>query len=174
MAKSVNGEAAVEQMTNEEARETILRYEDDILGALMKAADFREDPDEIVTIDVARKGQLLFSFHIHPLSEDEIVKCRKDNTSRKRNKATGVMVADSVNTPRFRSQVIYEATCEDDRARIWDNKKAWEKMGVVSGIDLIDAVLKGGEKQAIYGKVEEISGYSEDDEESTAQVNAKN
>ena len=45
---------------------------------------------------------------------------------------------------------------EEDRAKIWDNKQAWNKLNVFTGLDLIDAVLKAGEKDAIYDKIEEI------------------
>ena len=162
-------------LTAEEQRQVILDSEDDILAALLKAADFREDPDELTEIEVARSGQTLFKFRIHPLSEEEILKCRKDNTSYKKNRATGVRTAESVNTPRYRSQVIYTATLEEDRVKLWDNRAAWKKLNVLNGIDLVDAVLKGGEKARIYDKVEEISGYADEgSEEEAREANAKN
>lgn len=68
-------------------------------------------------------------------------------------------VADDVDASAYRSSVIYEATVEEDRKKIWDNKAAWDKLDVLSGYQLIEKVLKGGEKDAVYEKVEEISGY---------------
>ena len=59
----------------------------------------------------------------------------------------------------YRSSVIYEATVEEDRKKIWDNQAAWGKLDVLSGYQLIEKVMKGGEKDYIYGKIEEISGY---------------
>ena len=77
----------------------------------------------------------------------------------KRNKAVGTRVADHVNTAEYRSQLIYDATVEEDRDKIWDNHAAWDKLNVATGKDLIDVVLKSGEKDAVIDKIDEISGY---------------
>lgn len=154
-------------LTQEEKNEIYRTYEDDILGGLIKAANFREDPDEIHPVEIVRNKVKLFTFHIHPLSEDELVNCRKRHTKYAKHKATGAKIAESVDGPRFRSEAIYLATTEEDRAKIWDNKQAWNQLGVFTGIDLIDAVLKGGEKDAVYDKIEEISSYNSDLDETT-------
>lgn len=150
------------ELTQEQKNELIRNYEDDILGGLMKAASFRDDPDEIHPIEIVRNGVCLIKFHIHPLAEDELVACRKKHTSYTKNKTTGVRVAESVDMPKYRSEAIYMATTDEDKAKIWDNKAAWQQLAVFTGVDLIDAVLKGGEKSAVYDKIEEISSYNSD------------
>ena len=86
----------------------------------------------------------MLSFRIRPMGEDEYLKCKKDNTNYKRNKQLGTRVAESVDAARYRAQLIYEATVEEDRDKIWDNR---------------EVVLKSGEKDEILSKLDEISGY---------------
>ena len=157
------------EMTAEEKKAMTRKYEDDILGGLLAAAAYKTDEEETVKIDVVRGAQAVLSFRIRPLSEEEYLKARRDNTVYKRNKSVGTRVADHVNTSAYRSQLIYDATVESDREKIWDNKAAWEKLAVVNGIDLIDVVLKSGEKDAIIDKLDEISGY-----QPTMEETAKN
>ncbi len=147
------------ELTAEEKKATYRKYEDDILGGLIAAASFKTDEDECAKIEICRGKNVVLSFRIRPMSEEEYLQARKDNTVYKRNKAVGTRVTDHVNTARYRAQLIYDATVEEDREKIWDNRKAWEKLSVVNGIDLIDVVLKSGEKDAVIDKLDEISGY---------------
>ena len=82
-----------------------------------------------------------------------------DNTNYKRNKQLGTRVAESVDAARYRAQLIYEATVEEDRDKIWDNRDAWKNLNVLNGTDLVEVVLKSGEKDEILAKLDEISGY---------------
>lgn len=161
-----NTEEIVE-VTKEQQNEIIRTYENDILAGMLKAADFRDDPDEIVNIEIIRKGVLLFSFHIRPLSEDEFTECRKKSTNYVRNKQVGTKVAESVNGAQYRARAIYTATVDEDKEKTWDNHNLWRQLGVNTGIDVIDAVLKGGEKSSVYDKIEEISAYNDDLEGTT-------
>ncbi len=77
----------------------------------------------------------------------------------------GVKVAEDTGVTRFRSLLIYRATVEEDRKKLWNNKEAWRSMNVVNGPDLIDKVLKAGEKKAIIDKIDEISGYNDETDE---------
>ena len=52
---------------------------------------------------------------------------------------------------------------------MWVNRKAWNQLSVLNGIDLIEVVLMAGEKDAILSKLDEISGY-----ENTLEDTAKN
>ena len=52
-----------------------------------------------------------------------------------------------------------EATVEEDRDKIWDNRDAWKNLNVLNGTDLVEVVLKSGEKDEILAKLDEISGY---------------
>ena len=158
------GAAVTEGLTESEEQEAkrqfFIRNESDILEGLLKTASFKSDDSEIHPVEITRNGEVTLSFRIHPLSEDDFMACRKRHTKYKKNRqAGGIKVADEVDASAYRSAVIYEATVEEDRRKIWDNKAAWEKLDVIAGYQLVERVLKGGEKDAIYDKIEEISGY---------------
>lgn len=153
------------EMTKEEKKALVRQYEDDILGGLIAAASYKEDEAEIVPVEIVRGNSVVLKFSIHPLSEDDYLNARREHTVYKRNKQLGTKVTDHVDTARYRAQLIYDATIEADQEKIWKNRKAWEKLAVLSAIDLIEVVLKGGEKDAIIDKIDEISGYSATTEE---------
>jgi len=158
-------------LTEEEAKAQLRTYEGDILKGLLAAADFRDDEDNVVPIEIARNGVVLFTFRIRPLSEEEYNLCKEKNTKYVRNKQLGIKFPEDTNATRYRSSLIYEATIAEDRTKIWDNKEAWRapKINVTNGIDMIDKVLRAGEKDAVLNKIDEISGYS-----STLEEVAKN
>ncbi len=147
------------EISEEENKAFYRMNEKDILQGLLTAAKFKTDLSEAVTIKIKRGGQVVLSFRIRPLGEDEYTECRKKNTNYKRNKQTGVKIAESVDSARYRAQIIYEATVEEDRAKIWDNKEAWRQLNVINGVDLVEAVLMAGEKDDILNKLDEISGF---------------
>lgn len=153
------------EMDEETTQNTMRAYEDDILGGLLAAANFKKDEDEFVEIEVARKGVVYFKFRIRPLSEDEYVKCKERFTTYVRNKQIGIKVPEDTDSNAYRSSLIYEATVEEDRKKLWDNREAQKKLDVLSGYQLISKVLKPGEKDAILNKLDEISGYSSSLEE---------
>lgn len=141
------------------AEEELKEFEGDILHALLAAASYQKDEEETYTVRVIRKGVILFTFRIRPLSEEDYARCRKKNTKFVRNKRVGVTVPEELNTVRYRSQLIYEATIPEDRAKLWDNKQMWDAVNVASGIDAIDKILKSGEKDKILEQLDAISGY---------------
>lgn len=157
------------EMDEETTQNTMRTYENDILGGLLAAANFKNDEDEIVPIEIVRGGTVLLKFHIRPLSEDEYVKCRERHTKYVRNKQVGIKVPEDTDTAAYRSELIYQATTDEDKEKIWNNKEAWKKLDVVTGYELIGKVLKPGEKDAVLNKLDEISGYS-----STLEEVAKN
>lgn len=141
-------------------REEYLAHEDEFLRSLLEAAE--DIKTETTTIEIARKGKTLFSFRIRPLSEEDFNKCSEQATKYEFNRRLGIRIPSETNRARLRSLLIYTATVEEDRKRLWDNKTAWEKLNVLSGPDLIDKVLLPGEKEKVVEKIEEISGYGEE------------
>ena len=157
------------EMTKEAKKTLTRQYEDDILGGLLAAAAFKTSDEDAVEIEIARRGTTFFKFRIRPLSEQEYLDCKKRNTNYKKNKSLGTRIAESVNAARYRSELIYISTVDEDREKLWDNQKAWNKLNVLNGIDLIEAVLMAGEKDEVLTKLDEISGY-----ETTLEDTAKN
>lgn len=153
------------EMSNEERKEIIRAYEDDILGGLMAAANYVNDKNEVKEFPIVRNGAIVLSVHFRPVSEVENTKCKKDNSTYKKMKGTGAKVLTETDNSRYRSQLIYTATTDEDREKIWDNKEMWKKVNVLNGIDLIDVVMKAGEKDRAIELISEISGFGEDPEE---------
>lgn len=148
------------EMGAEADKNLIRSYEDDILGGLLAAANFQNDEDEIVPVEIARNGVVLLKFRIRPLSEDEYSKCKNRYTKFVRNKQIGIKLPEDTDSVMYRNALIYQATVDEDRAKLWDNKEAWRKLDVINGVELIGKVLKAGEKDAVLEKIDEISGYS--------------
>ena len=116
-------------------------------------------------IQIKRAGVLKFMFRIRPVSEEESIKCHDHATKfapRKRGQPKREI---ETNQSLFRSWLIYTATVDEDRKKLWDNRKAQEALDVLSGVDMIDAVLLSGEKDRIIDVINEISGYGDDMEE---------
>lgn len=145
------------------SREEYLEREDDLLRGLLEAA---ERDRETITIEIARKGRVYFRFRIRPLTETEYEECRRKATRWQRDARFGAMrVPEGLDLARYRAMLIYAATVEEDRARLWDNRAAWERLNVLNAYDLIDRVLLAGEKDAVVAKIDEISGFGADLEE---------
>ncbi|MHC8516986.1 phage tail assembly chaperone [Sporosarcina sp. ITBMC105] len=145
---------AEEKMNQEE----LLAVEEDFLRGLLGA--YEDNQEDTATIEIIRNGKKFFSFDIRGLSEKEYNDLQDQATKFKKAKNLGgVKVAEETNVTRFRSSLIYHATLAEDRKKLWNNKQAWNQLNVLNGIDLIDKVLKAGEKSAIIEKIDELSGF---------------
>lgn len=150
-----------EQLTQEE----ILMDESELLRGLIDAGREKNSKDFYKKIQIRRNGVLKFEFRIRPVSEEESLACHDRATKfapRKRGQPKREI---ETNASQFRSWLIYTATVDEDRKKLWDNKKALETFNVLQGSDLIDMVLLSGEKDRIIDEINEISGYGDDVEE---------
>ena len=152
--------------TEEELQAEDRAIEDDLPAGLLAEAHDKPDEDETVEIVINRNKKDLFSFRIHPLSEDDFNRCRKRCTKYVKSQTQGgIRVPEEVDTVKYRCMLIYEATVPEDRAKVWDNKKLWKAKDLATGIEAVDILLKAGEKNAICEKLDAISGYELTEEE---------
>ena len=119
----------------------------DLVQGLLSAADFRTDDEMQTEIQIKRKGKLFFSFKIRPLSEEELLNARR------------------------------KSVVTVDRENVWENPAVMnglERKGfsVLQGIDVINTVLRAGEKDAIDDQIDKLSGFY--DSEVTVEDYAKN
>lgn len=156
--------AGEEPEMTEEDKSVWRMSEDDLLDALFAAADFINTEDAQKNIEIERNGRVFFTFRVKPLSEADWTRIRKANTKRIKNKATGLPMNGDFDIVRYRSQVIYEATVAEDRMKLWDNKRLWNKYNLVTGIDAVDILLLAGEKQAVFDVIDDMNGYKDPDE----------
>lgn len=167
--------AEIEKKTIEETGVSETMSDKDLLLNLLEAAEYKKV--ETKRIDVKRNGKVLFSFNIRPLSEDELLTIRKKATTYMKNPAGKNLppVEKEVNFPLLRSWKVYMATVEADRKKIWGNTALKDKLNVIQDVETVDALLKGGEKDAICDIIDAVSGYGDDGEnEVTLEEYAKN
>lgn len=150
------------KINNEEVtREELLSAEDDILAGVLGAVESKENDYE--TIVIKRGDKVFFKFGVRGFSEDEIRQIRERNSIYRKNNM-GVKVLDEFKDVRFTSEIIYKATIDKDREKIWDNPQIKNKLGCLTGLDVIEKVLMAGEKDAIYSRIQRMSGFGKEDE----------
>lgn len=163
-------EANVQEIElNEEERKNQIRLqEEDWIQGLIEAANYISEDTQ--HIEIAREGRVYFAFDIRPLSEDEYDRCKRKHTKYVRNKQFGMKLPEETNSVKYRDALIYTATVEADRAKLWDNKKVWEilrdkGLQIMNGLDVIEYCLKAGEKDKVVECIDALSGYDTNLEE---------
>lgn len=158
-----------EHETDEEDTKTLIRAnEEDFIQGLIDAAEFASE--ETQRIEIIREGRLYFAFNIRPLSSQEYEKCKKKHTRYVRNKQLGMKLPEDTDRIKYQSAIIYEATVEEDREKLWDNRKVWNALNakkdrIMNGLDVIEYSLKAGEKDKILEAIDKLSGYESNLEE---------
>lgn len=171
--ESVQTEVVEEYETDEKDTKTVMRMnEEDFIQGLIEAAEF--SLNETQRIEIIRDGRLLFAFRIRPLSSEEYEKCKKKHTKYVRNKQFGMKLPEDTNKVKYQSEIIYTATVDEDREKLWDNRKVWNALNakkdrIMNGLDVIEYSLKAGEKDKILEAIDKLSGYEESNLEEVAK-----
>lgn len=158
-----------EYETSAEDTKTLIRAnEEDFIQGLIAAAGFAAE--ERQRIEIIRDGKLYFAFNIRPLGSEEYDKCRKKYTKYVRNKQLGMKMPEDTDRIKYQSALIYQATIEEDREKLWDNRKVWNALNakdlqIMNGLDVIEYTLKAGEKDKILEAIDKLSGYEANLEE---------
>lgn len=162
-----------EYEANDEDTKTLIRAnEEDFIQGLIDAAGFASE--ETQRIEIIREGRLYFAFNIRPLSSEEYEKCRKRHTKYVRNKQLGMKMPEDTNRVKYNSAIIYEATVDEDKEKLWDNRKVWNALNakkdcIINGLDVIEHTLKAGEKDKILEAIDKLSGYESSNLEEVAK-----
>lgn len=139
----------------------------DLVERLLMAANYKEDVDNIVPIEITRKGQVLFTVHIHPIGDDDVAKANKEAAIMVRNpggKHLPKIQADS-DKSKYKSWLIYLATTPEDQKQIWGNAALMSKLGVFQPWEVIDKMLTLGDKAKMLEKITDISGLDDEEDE---------
>ncbi len=136
----------------------------DLVKSLLEAADFRNSEDSVKEIEIRRNGKFLFTVHIRPLGDDEVRLARKKAITYAKNPqgAKYPPIEKEFNANLFNSWLIYLATIDEDREKIWGNKAVMNKCGLKENVEAVDALLRFGEKSTLVEQISEISGLNED------------
>ena len=158
--------AAVEEdntpMTTEEIQDAVAFNESELLKALKGEGEHAAETKTITV--VFRNTQ--FSFRIRALSEREYDEGREKATKYQKNRRLGGMrLPEKTDTVKYHTELIYKATVDEDREKIWNNKTLWAATNSVTGTDLVDKLIPyAGKKQQIVEQIELLSGFDDDSE----------
>jgi len=156
---------------SEDMKDYLVKNEDAILRDVAGVLEAMETIIEYKDFEVIRDGKKLFSFRVRGLDDNEFERCRDQATKVVKDRRVGnIAVPREFNLAKFNSLVIYTATHPDDKKVIWDNKDLWAKADVVTGWQLVDKVLKRGEKEKCIELIEGLSGYTDEDTEATEET----
>lgn len=156
------------QKRNEDI-EVTKENEMDLVQGLLEAADFRSDDSLQTEIQIKRNGKLYFSFKIRPLSESELLAARKHAVVKMPNPNNPKLppIEKEIRVEEFTAWKIFYATV--NKEDVWENQAVMnglEKKGftVLRGIDVINTVLRAGEKDAIDDQIDKLSGFYDTEE----------
>lgn len=169
-------ENEIEIVTGLEEAENPKQAEYDLVASLLKAAEYREDPDLIQPVDIKRNGVYLFTVHLRPIGEEEVSKARKKATTYMPNPQNRKLppVRKSFDDTLFNSLIIYAGTTDEDKKKIWGNQAVLDKYNLMQPHESIDVLLTLGEKTELSDLVIQISGMDVDDEEVSKDEYIKN
>ena len=160
----------MEKPTGLPEQEKVIMSQEELINGLLAAADYETDTDMMKTIEIRRNGRLFFQFNVHPLGEQELMRIRKLSTPRYNNPAGKHLpkIEGDIRMDEFRSRKIYAATSDEDKAKLWDNPQVKAGLrakgkSILEEWEIVDAVLLAGEKYAVSEKIDDISGYNNED-----------
>lgn len=152
--------------------------EKELLSNLLAAANYRDSEEAVEEIKISRKGTHFFDFRIRPLDANEIRAARKKATKYMPNPKGSKLppVEKERDTGKFYALLVYKATVDEDRQKIWDNSTIMAKFDLMEGWETVDILLLPGEKDRIVDIITENSGYGDDEasEEDEQEEYAKN
>lgn len=176
MAKAVNTENEDFVVGIDNAPNPMVSEEDFVAG-LLEAASFKEEEDSKKEIEIVRNGKKLFSFTIRPISTDEFYLAKKNGSKFVKNplnkKLPKIEDEAQFNTAVFHSWLIYTATVDADKEKVWNNQAIKSKYNLMLPVDSVPVLLRMGEMNKIVDAIMEISGIGEE-EETTIEETVKN
>ncbi|MBE6722279.1 MAG: hypothetical protein E7572_07310 [Ruminococcaceae bacterium] len=148
--------------------------QEDVLKMLLSAADYKEDASLQKIITVKRNGvQVLPSFHIRPISQDDVGIAHKKATKWMTNPGGRRLPKIEVETDNSieNDWLIYLATTDEDKEKLWNNSAYIKALQAKfpntvfaqgsAGPQMIGLLLTLGEKINIANLVLDMS-YPED------------
>lgn len=159
--------------------------EDTLIQRLIEAANYKEDKNQWVEIEIIRPRLIdgkeervkLLSFRVRPLSDSEVEDAKKNAFVKKypyADKGTKKSKEKIFNEALYQSYCIYYATVDEDRAKIWDNPQFQSKIQIYKGVEIVDAILVIGEKERTMDAINLASGFYDDEEDKVTAVDIKN
>lgn len=147
------------------SQEEILMNENELLAGILELGGRKDEALSYHKIQIKRNGVVKLEFRIRPVTEDETQSCLKMARKYAPTRPGQPKKVIETNNTKLRSLIVYTATIDEDRAKIWDNKSAQTALNILTGWEMVDKVLLAGEKDRVIDKIDEISGFGDDLEE---------
>lgn len=141
--------------------------EEDILTALLEAASYEEDEAFEEEIEIRRNKKKLFSFRVHPVSDEAVKAARKKATTYMKNPNNKKLppIEKEFRQEVYRNWLIYLATIPEDQKKIWGNEAFMRQKDCVERAETVGKILMVGETINVVDRILEISGFEEEDED---------
>lgn len=154
------------KVTGLESSTNFEQDEKSLISALLEAADYKSASEENTkTIQVKKNGKVLFTFRIRGLSQSEIDAAAKKATKQIPNPAGPKYPAISGerNRSAYYNNLVFIATVEEDRKKIWENAEFNRKFNILDAADSVNEILKGGIKSKVVDEILKLSGFDGED-----------
>jgi hypothetical protein len=182
--KAMSESAVTPTEERDEKTVALLKDEKDLLDVLLGSAEQVKNSTEVIRI--IRNGEVQFALRVRGVTEDEDRTARDRATDKKRTRKIGNLKVPFTDNVRYRSGLIQMATvafCRqvgdpdpetgavafEDAENMWDNSDLRKQLNVTDKRDMVDRILKAGEKAQVMEVIERLSGFglepTEDDEE---------
>lgn len=153
--------------------------EEDFVKGLLEAANYKEDDSNHKEIEIIRGGKKLFSFTIRPVSSDEFHAAHKKGSkfvTNPVNKRLPLVESEKdYSVTKFHSWLIYTATIDKDREKVWNNQAIKSKYGIMQPAESVPVLLKMGEMTKIVNIIMDMSDIDQgDDAENSVEEVVKN
>ena len=144
----------------------------DLVSSLLAAAEYQQTPDMTKEVEIRRKSRLYFTVHVHPVSEDDISLARKKASKYYENPQGKKLprVRGELDANLFNSWIIYLATAEEDRSKIWGNSAIMKKFNLLKPVESINYLLIAGEKSQLIDLIFDISKLNDEDEDEQTEA----
>ena len=161
---------ANKEITNVTGLESSTNFEQDeksLVMSLLEAADYRTSNEGSTrTINVKNaNGKVLFSFTIRGLSQSEIQAAAKKATKQIPNPAGPKYpkISGERSTTEYHNNLIYTATVDEDKKKIWGNSEIKQKFNIFDETDCVDILLNAGTKSKVVDEILKLSGFDGED-----------
>lgn len=137
----------------------------DLTKALLEAAEYQEDEENICEFKVTKGKKLLFVVHFHPLSDSDLKMARKKATKYMPNPAGKKLpqIEKDFDSSQFKSWLIYLATTDEDQVKVWGNNAVMDKYDLMLPVESIDRLVPAGVKSRMVDEITAISGFDDED-----------
>lgn len=138
--------------------DNVEEQEYDLLENLLMAA---EDNEALTPVRIERNGVYRFTVHVHAVTENDKAAANKAASTYMANPAGKHLpkIKKDTNDALYRSYLIYFATSDEDKQKIWGQKKVKDKYNLMHNAETVDILLKSGEKDALLDLIAELSGF---------------